>query len=65
MSKYEPARLTERLVDACVGACIAVGMAVSALYVTVWLLAQIWLWVLGLGIVAGACRLWWLRRQRW
>jgi hypothetical protein len=61
MSKYEPARLSERLFDA----CIAASMAASALFIAVWLLAQIWLWLVGTGILLGLGRLWWIRQRRW
>jgi hypothetical protein len=64
MSKYDPsrlgARLTERLLDACIGLCLAA----TALYCAVWLIAQIWLWLVGTLVVVGIgwAWLWWHRR---
>ncbi len=56
MSKYEPARIGERLFDACIGICLAA----TALYCAAWLLAQIWPWLLGFGVVGLV--VWWWRR---
>ncbi|MGL4338981.1 MAG: hypothetical protein ACRCYU_17960 [Nocardioides sp.] len=56
MSKYEPTRIGERLFDACIGICLGA----TALYCAAWLLAQVWPWVLGFGVVGAL--VWWWRR---
>lgn len=65
MSKYEPNQLGSRLFDACVSICAAA----TALYVAVWLVAQVWLWLVGItalvGGVAIARRLTERRTDRW
>lgn len=51
-----PKRLGERLFDA----CVAVAIMALLLYAAVWLLQQVWMWLLGAALVAGG---WWLWRQ--
>jgi hypothetical protein len=60
VSKYEPARLGERLLDACIG----LVLAAFALYAAVWLVQQVWMWLVGAGLVvlAGLLTLGWWRR---
>lgn len=55
-SDYGPKRLGERLLDA----CVAVAVMALLLYCAVWLLQQIWVWLLGMALVAGG---WWLWRR--
>jgi hypothetical protein len=53
--------LGERALDA----CIAVAIGATALYTAVWLIQQVWVWLVGIGLVAGlvAALVW--RWRRW
>lgn len=57
--KYEPRRVGEQLLDTCIGFLLAA----TALYCAVWVLVQIWPWVLGICLVGGIgwVWLWWHR----
>ena len=61
MSKYEPARIGERLFDACMAICLAA----TALYCAAWLIAQVWPWVVGITTVFGVGWVWVLWHRRW
>ena len=59
---YSPKRLGERLLDV----CIAVALGAAALYGAVWLLQQVWPWLVGIGLVLGAgWAVWSWRQRRW
>lgn len=61
MFKYEPARVAERLLDACIGICLGA----TALYGAVWLLQQIWPWIVGIGAVLSVAVVWIWWGWRW
>lgn len=65
MSKYEPRRLGERLLDA----CISMAIGAAAVYAAVWLIQQVWVWLAsGVVLVAAAWmgwRVWSWRQHRW